>query len=73
MKITPTRRQEIALLRRRLRESELTQPVFAEECLMHSERSLRNWLAGVYPIPRVVVNWLRNPSPRRPWPKRRRR
>jgi hypothetical protein len=65
-----TRAEEIALLRaRRIEESGLSARRFAREVLRREERTVRRWLAGDSPIPRIVVEFLRDPRPA-DWPQR---
>ncbi len=62
-----TRTEQIELLGRRISESGLSARRFAVEVLLRDERTIRRWLSGDSPIPRVVLDWLEAPTPA-PWP-----
>ncbi len=50
----------VALLKRRIRESGLTQQDFAEQLMVRDERTVRRWLGGSK-IPDVARRWLEQP------------
>ena len=62
-----TRTEQIALLRDRIEASGLSARRFAVEVLRREERTIRRWLAGESPIPRVVLEFLEEPTGA-PWP-----
>ena len=53
-----TRTEQIQLLRDRIEDSGLSVRRFALEILLREDRTVRRWLAGDSPIPRVVLEWL---------------
>lgn len=58
---------DVRLLKRCIEESGLSARRFAVEVLLRDERTIRRWLAGDSPIPRVVTQFLEDPiGP--PWP-----
>lgn len=62
----------VALLRRRIEESGLSIRQFALTVVLREDRTVRRWLKGSFPIPEVVLAWLKDPyAPS--WPRRRRR
>lgn len=61
------REEDITLLRQRISESGLSARRFAREVLLREERTVHRWIAGDAPIPRLVLQWLREPVPH-PWP-----
>jgi hypothetical protein len=52
---------EVALLKRRITESELTSTDFARFVLTRDPRTVRRWLAGDNPIPERVMDFLVEP------------
>jgi len=48
------------LLKRRIREADMSTRRFAEDVMVRDERTVRRWLAGST-IPKVVQRWLRAP------------
>jgi hypothetical protein len=56
------------LLAQRIRESKMSARRFALEVLLREDRTIRRWLKGDAPIPKVVQRWLELPK-RSPWPK----
>jgi hypothetical protein len=50
------------LLKRRIRESGLSNRKFAERWMVRDERTVRRWLAGE-PIPPRAMEWLEQPPP----------
>lgn len=62
-----TRTEEIALLERRIKESGLETGPFARDVLIREPRTVRRWLDSSSPIPKRVLEWLRDP-PVAPWP-----
>ena len=64
---TATRAEEVALLRRRIKESELSTSRFAVEVLIRDPRTVRRWVTGDGPISQRVLEWLQA-SQVAPWP-----
>ena len=62
-----TQSEWIALLRKRIMESELSPRQFARRVLLREALTVRRWLSGERPIPKLVQEWLVNPEPA-PWP-----
>ena len=62
-----TRVMQIDLLQQCIEASGLSARRFAVEVLLRDERTIRRWLSGDSPIPRVVLDWLGSPTPA-PWP-----
>jgi hypothetical protein len=58
---------EVDLLSRRIEESGLSARRFAVDVLLRDERTIRRWLAGDSPIPKVVIGFLADPVAS-PWP-----
>jgi hypothetical protein len=54
-----TRAEEIALLRSVIDRSGLSARRWAKEVAMRDERTVRRWLAGTSPIPRVVLDTIK--------------
>ena len=65
--MTKTRTEQIALLGDRIEASGLSARRFAVEVLRRDERTIRRWLAGDSPMPRIVLAFLEKPSEAR-WP-----
>jgi len=63
-----TQAERIDLLRSRIEASGLSSKRFAVEVLLREDRTIRRWLDGKSPIPKVVLQWLKQPEVA-PWPK----
>lgn len=53
-----TREEAVALLRKAIKRSGLSNRQFAEQILARDERTIRRWLSGKVAIPAAVVRWL---------------
>lgn len=62
-----TEAEVVGLLRRRIAESELSTSRFAVEVMIRQPRTIRRWVSGESPVPKVVVEWLEAPQVA-PWP-----
>ena len=62
-----TRAEQIALLRARIDASGMSARKFATEVLRRDERTIRRWLAGDSPMPKIVLDFLERPEAA-PWP-----
>ena len=63
-----TRTEQADLLRSRIEASGLSARRFALEVLLREDRTIRRWLDGKSPIPKVVLAWLGRPKVA-PWPR----
>ena len=59
--------EAVALLRRRIEESGVSSTRFAVDVLWRDPRTVRRWLSGDSPIPKIVAEKLVHPTPA-PWP-----
>lgn len=53
----------ITLLRKRITESGLSNRKYAETVLTRDERTVRRWLSGKSPLPKVVIDFLTRAAP----------
>ena len=69
MKKRPSRARttDIAMLRVRIEESELSDRQFAVQVLKRDERTIRRYLAGHVEMPTIIRKLIRHPSIA-PWP-----
>ena len=58
----------IELLKLRIKESGLSAAKFATKVVLREDRTVRRWLSGESPIPKIVLDFLENPWIS-PWPK----
>lgn len=58
----------VTLLEQRIRESGLSLRAFAETVMRREYRTVKRWADAEAPIPTLVADFLRHPSPA-PWPK----
>ena len=57
------------LLLRHVHKSGMTQREFANNVLLRNERTLRRWLSGESPIPKLMHSWIKKPTLPK-WPSR---
>ena len=62
-----TQAEWMALLRKRIEESGLSSTQFARRVLLREALTVRRWLSGERPIPKLVQEWLVQPEAA-PWP-----
>ena len=62
-----TQAESIDLLSERIDESGLSSRQFARRVLLREALTVRRWLSGERPIPKLVQEWLVQPE-KAPWP-----
>lgn len=59
--MTSSNSDPVALLRAAIAASGLSNRKYAETVLVRDERTIRRWLSGKSPIPKQVLEFIRNP------------